>query len=544
MVPSDARPPFLLQRQPMPRVALETILFNANPGAPYAQGGQQQALDALLAAPDTLPAQETYLFAQYVIYLYVTALMTMQTAEVIRSLTAQVLVELRMAYNNDVIKDGLWRTLVEQQLNNIGGTVADQAAVDRLGTIGQRLAVETHYPGITELLAVVRALYGTRSVVLAEAQLYRVHLAQLPDYRDPTIILLPTRRIALNTTGFERTADLGWKLLFSSYHQCPITAPGCIDAILVGVAELALPLDPIELTDRLTMAMRFDVKAGIPFRNYLAMYLRQVQFRFDYQLSRLADNRRQLMRRLHAFCGVGATTVADRTDALFFLRSLSDKLDVDADARSTVASADELGNLRYLIQIVCNDDPQQPRLTTKLRYEAAFEAAKTKPPKPAKTPPDDPAADPPAKVPKVPNVPVNDGTPTPPTDDGTSGAFADDPDQLDSATDPTQNPSQGDESDNDNIEPTNPAGSTPVNTVTSIIPLALPGETTDDHLLRLMLLHYVNTAKRDANPDITAETLLELDYWCQNWLFLASIDVTKQLLTKFNLTAKLKELVA
>ena len=73
-------------------------------------------------------------------------------------------------------------------------------------------------------------------------------------------------------------------------------------------------------------------------------------------------------------------------------------------------------------------------------------------------------------------------------------------------------------------------------------PLALPTETIDDHLLRIKVLRYLCDKDKDPEPDITPENLEVLKYWCETWLFIASIDQTKKLLAQLNLTSQLKEL--
>jgi DNA replication initiation complex subunit (GINS family) len=450
---------------------------------------------------------DRYVLAQYFLYLYINIFVNWYTSHIYMMLLGEGMDALLR--NADKVKDVALRDLLRNYISPLRVQEDDQ--VKRLEALVQRLHPEEAFQGMEDVIAVVLAVYSRKRVAhLKPVMIQRITLQELDGYDSPAFVLAPIFKTGLDTNGFETQTPMTWKLINSMRIQELFREPGDLSYYLALLSMLALPMDPMDIIYQMRSSVAQNSKAGIPFLNYMAMYFRQQYMGIDYQLSRQADSRRILQRRLHQFCGIGGVAIADRNFALPFSR----QLEGDHKYKFT----DEDRNTLRIIEEGIEDDVV--RFTRKLNYGEATEGKKT---------PADPAA--------------KDETPDPDDD----GAFAsDDADLNDDPSpepDPGQDPQNTTETGDNDIDRTSDVGQDfAAANAKTFIPLALPTETIDDHLLRRALLHYVSDMDKDPAPDITPENLELLKYWCDSWLFIASIDQTKKVISQLNLSEKLKEL--
>lgn len=535
------QPPLLLHLHDTSSSALEAIMFDTPSGQ---RTRKQAASEHLLASHHPTPVGEDvnrYVFSQYVMCLYSNIFNTYATSLIYAELLSAVLGSIVNEYNAHGITDAALETLLRTYLVETSRPARGREFVNALELVALRLRPEEAYPGIDGLLQVIYAIYDNeRPVVTANVPIYRIDLRQIAGYEQPTLVLIPLGWYALSTVDSVQVDNLYWKFVYSLNIPANVRAPGDLSNFLYLLAGLALPLDPIELTAVMRDQLNDDQRTGIPFCNYLAMYLKQRLLGFEYKLSRLANPRRLLLRSLHAFCGIGGTCIGDVTYARYLLVLLRD---ITAEMTPSPLTDEETEILNFLVGAV--DQSTWHPFTRGMRYEASVEAAKVALTKKAakakkkKTSDDD---DEPVTDPDAPDE-GEDGDPEP--DD--TGAFSGDkPSQEptsiygDTSTDPTQT---GD----DNIDQTG-GGQTPAaqptKTISTLLPLALPSETIDDHLYRLTVLQFVTDMDQVPDLDIPQESLSVLKTWCESWLFLASIDTTKKLMAQLKLTGHLKEFAA
>lgn len=527
---SNHTPPLILYLQTPDVSALETLTLIQTQRV--LDTTQSLAVIQNHASPQT--DLQSYFFGQYVILLYLTILARRQTTPIYTQILQRTRAALAAADQARQIQDPLLCELIRTLPFEGEGVSTVRART--LEILLVRLRPESCFPDIAHLVHLVSAIYDERPRLIEKCWLYKAVLAELDDQTPPTLALIPYgHQISLTTAGVEQTKDLLWKLIFSISFPLTITGPDRVAYLLETIAALALPLEPVALTQEMTFNLQAAKKLGIPFVNFLAMYLRQNRLGFDYTLSRLANPRRMLLQNLHRFCGVGAMTISDRAEAGVWIRRLYEIVDTAIDAG--VIDRDALENRMIIALTRAIESSETVRLTNPLRNEGSVEAGGvTRPVKPSKKTSR-------SISPSTSQDPQTPGPPeeTAPDDD----AFADDPAETtnenpdEPATDPTIDPTQN---DNDTIDRTGDVGRTPAaDTANAFIPLALPTENIDDHLIRLVVLNYVTSADTASNPTLKPEDLTALKYWCEKWLFIASIDLTKKLLSRLHLTGLIKE---
>lgn len=383
-----------------------------------------------------------------------------------------------------------------------------------------RLRPQDIYPGLDHVIAVITAIYGYRAVDYVNVTINRISIQKINGYDEPGFVLTPCFSTRLNTTNFYNVPSLFWKLVFSFQIENSITGPDQVTEFLYALSLLALPIDPKALSDQMGASIVTNSKAGIPFINYLATYLRQRDMGLNYKLSPFADARRTLIDRAHKFFGIGSTCISDFNYANVFINSFDQH---EAKTKNLYMSESD----KTLLDALSRGNSQNVQMFTKrIRYEDALEAAK-----------------PNVDIVETPDKPVKKTPKVKPKDTSTDvddGAFSDDSDTLDTDN---KNTPDTEENDDDNIDRTSDAGQDSAAVKIKVFfPLALPTETIDDHLLRIALLRYVDETEQDPAPDITPENLEVLKYWCERWLFIASIDQTKKLLAQLKLTGRVKEI--
>ena len=531
---SIAKCPPLLLRRHATMTGMEMLL----PPQPTVTAGLPSV--RLIDVPNLVWTDEEcnrYIFAQCVMYFYISIFMTLETSQIYRDLLKKVAIEIRSAWQSRKVTDRALGEFIRTYFPD--GTVHLQGRefIDALRMVSSRLVSDKVYPGINDILAIVCTVYDDRVTVVNDVTLYRVTLTSIEGYASPTFTLTPIHHpVTLNTSNCVSTPDLVWKFINSLNIPGLIQGPGEFTSYLTILAMLALPMDPVELTASLGWNLISNNKAGVSFLNYLAMYFRQQALGIDYTLSRLADPRRMIMQQLHNFCGIGATTIRDTDYVIPFLKVVDDRFECP---NIEISDTDD-ALYRQLKEITSSGGLQFIR---KLNYDASTEAAR------AKITSGDPPEDP-----EVPDKPVKTkkktppGTPepetpddTPPADDPKSpdatdtGAFSDD-------ADPTADTSDSSQTSDDIIGQTgDPNQTVPPRPVSTLLPLALPSETIDDHLYRLTVLRYVAGLINAADPDVTAEAINLLKVWCGSLLFIAAATTTRTLVSQLKLTEKLKE---
>ena len=487
-------PPIIMRLISTPRSALEMLIPQKN--------------NKLFANTDNVnivfdeTKLEKYILSQYILYLYILIFVTPYTSHVYTDFLYKSLQDLRLKVSKTQNVD-LQKLLNESLIDKY----FDSSLFSLFETLISRIRPEENYIGLNNIIDVVKAIYNpTKSYRSTEPVIiFNTTIEYVDGYDRPAFVLSPIFQISLDTTPFRDVKDHLWKLIYSMNIKDQIKAPGDLTDIMTCLAQLALPLDPISLTNMMNRDISTDNKSGIPFLNYIAMYLKQKAMGLNYQLSSFADARRILMRRLHQFCGIGGVSISDRRYVALLI-----KMRDDEDQTKFAKEDKELLKIIELGEIDSVND------FTKSLQHHALEAVKAK----SKS-----------------------------TDDDIDGSFADDSDTLSDDTtsdktnvsdDTTTNTAQNQD---DNMDRTSDVGQEPAVANTKVfMPLALPTETIDDHLLRLAVLRLANDLDTDQAPDITPENLDILKYWCGSWLFIASIDQTKKLLSRLNLTGKMKEL--
>ena len=503
-------PPILLQQQPRSTPTFESFLMDAPAGqtqlSTVPDSDNNDTISLLMRQFQSGEDYNRYAFSQYVMVLYTKIFVTADTSHIIQDMLQKTIRSIAAAYNERRITDGVFGALIRNYIDQPTKVVSPsrgRAFVEALQSLRLRLDLDAAYPKIADIFSIVLAIYDDRPAVASRVELYEVAVSDISGYDTPTLRLIPTSRVVtIDTTGFVMVPDLGWKFIYSLRIPQSITEPNEFIGALYGLARLALPLDPIALTTTMCSNLTGNNKTGVPFLNYLAMYLRQRAMGTDYQLSRLADTRRLLMQRMHQFCGVGATFIKDGAALRPILNEISTLLGQDGDDNPF---SDEDQGL-YQALMVASSGLQTLQLTRRLRYNASSEAADPKKVKPAPEEED------------------------PKPDD--TDAFADDPDPH------TDDP----QTDNDNIDSQADSGSeSEPRPVSKFLPLALPTETVDDLLYRLAVLRFVSDLITTPDPTVSNEAVSLLKTWCGSLLFIASSETTRALITQLKLTGKLKE---
>jgi len=510
---TQQRPPLLMHADSAALSALEAFLLDSQPGLHYNK--TTQPLDAII---DTIRQQvevgndyNCYIFVQYSLYLYMQIFTRYATSWVYRDHLDAILTAVGNAGTSGQVTDRLLLGLLRNFAYPLSDTTNRHELVQTLESIQVRLQPERAYPGIETILKLVYALYDTEPYILDDVLLYQTVLRQLEGYDKPALVLVPACHTTLNTTHYTGMSDLYWKFVYSLNIPDTIDQSGSFLDSLYLLARMALPLDPIQLTTAMNHHIMQNQQTAIPFCNYIAMYLKQRILGFDYQISRLADTRRLLMKRLHRFCGVGATTINDLVQA----RAWIDTIRVRIEATDPpLLDDDERDVFAFLSAAVSYTETNVP-FVRGLYYESSVEAA--------------------AVANKKPTQSQKAG------DDDTTGAFADDAQTVQNNPTPPSDPV---ETDDDTIDQTGNNSPPVMPSISTLLPLALPSETIDDHLFRITVLQYIAHLNTIPNPDISADALRVMNTWCESWLFLAAIKITKQLLAQLKLTGHLKEFAA
>lgn len=479
-----------------------------------------------------------YLFSQYVMYLYINIFVTPTTNQVYRDLLVNTLMQIRTGVHQNKITDRALQQLI--RIYACGEQDArGQGFVDALRVVQSRLNPELAYPGFNNLLAAVCTIYDERAATTSEVTLFHVKLTALDQFPEPTLMLIPTPFTVTLTVGSVprrgnavNEFDLQWRFIHAFNITGATQSPDRFTQHLTQLASLALPLDPINLTQTLRIGLTENQKAGVPFLNYLAMYLRQRLLGYDYNLSRLADTRRAVMYQMHQFCGVGATRIADVGPFNAWMREI--RLVFETTDPQAQFTENDYKIYRHLENCT---NTSSSRMLRELNYSDGTEAAKSKPDDGAFAGDQNPDAEPaPKKTPKPATPPKDD----PPAEDPPAEEPpADDP----PADKPAQKPTDPAQSADDTIGQTgetDPQAPPP----STLLPLALPTETLDDHLYRLNVVRLVSTLDSVTDPGVTAETMRVLKNWCGSLMFIAAASVTRTLIAQLKLTNKLKELSA
>lgn len=521
--------PFILRLLTTPFSALENLL-------PLTASGPNAVKPREMTSQDE-GSFDQFIITQFLMYLYINVFVFPETSYIYKSILDNGLTLIRSQI--DQIKDPELRALISGHRELADARTYEQTKL--LDTVLQRIQPARVYPGLDGLIAVVLAMYNRSAQRYSQVDIHRISLQKVNGYDDPTFVLSPVFATSIDTSGVEGTPSLFWKLLFSFKMQDKLNAPGDVAEFFNLLSTLALPMDPTSITDQMRKNLSSNSKTGIPFINYLAMYVRQLAMGLDFNLSRMADSRRILMRRAQQFCGVGGTYISDSNYSNSYLCFFADQDIERSDSDWGILSALLKGRPDAVVVF-----------TKKLKYDEAVEAVKPKAISRKKIN-DTTTLD----VPAVKTTTPKGGKKVSAEDVAdakigeTEDAFASDsenPDLTstqtpDTTTEQNQLPQPSDKTDDDNIDRTSDAvqDSAAAN-VKVFIPLTLPTETIDDYLLRVMVLRYVTDMEQDPSPDITPENLETLRYWCSHWLFIASIDKTKELLAKLNVKGQLKEL--
>lgn len=549
-------PPVILRLITTPLSALESLIPQ-----------KVVALEAAVSDASDVDNQqrEKYILAQYILYLYIRIFVMPETSKIYTDFLRDGISELR---NNAIdTQDMQLQQLLNSVLDPIKGfTNLDVPLLEKLI---RRLRPEETNPNLTHIITIVLFMYTKTKGLTSSGPVVisKVTLELIEGFDQPAFVVTPVFEIPLTTKNGAMVDHLFWKLIYAMRIQDHLRERGDFTDIMTFIAQLALPLDPMSLMVQMRQSAGVDQRAGVPFINYVAMYMKQRALGFDYSLSCLADARRILTRRLHQFCGIGGVSISDRMYVAPFLRCIE-------DCQVFSKEDDRLFDI-----LIDGEKDAAIQFTKALRYpESALEAAATaegdevddtttdskdadgtgKKKKPVKKSPAKEKSVSPKKTPKTPAKASKDADEGTPSDQDDQGGFSSDPtaapppseddtvtSEDDSATldDSDDTPANASQITDDNIDRTSDVGQDAAAAKIKVfMPLALPTETFDDHLLRMAVLKLVCDLDQDQAPDITPENLDTLKYWCGSWLFIASIGQTKKLLSRLELTGKLKEL--
>ena len=519
------RPPILLQERLTP--TLEALWSGpvGSTALPVRPVGTTEIVDTIMRQVQAGGNYNCYIFTQYVQYLYLRIFQVDETTQLCRDQLRGIRETVISAWRTRRITDRGLNEFIRTRVADVPGDSRGSEFVEALRVLYNRFNPDAAYAGTEDIFDIVFAVYNDRPVSVKEVVPYRASLCQIDGYATPTHSLSSTaRRVSLDTTLFFDMKDLYWKFIYSLNIPSHIESSGDFSFYIWLLASLALPLDPISLTTTMRRNLYDNSRAGVPFLNYLAMYLRQRTFNFGYTLSRLADPRRRVTQQLHRFCGVGATTIRDSQYARLLLEEIERLSD---QKNENNLSNDERSMLFELLSVVNTSEnlPFVREISYRASFEGSLEAAKVKPPV------EDPAPDegtPPTKKKK--KKEENDDI----------GAFSDDKDPTaDDTADNDQDPSK---TGDDNIgQSDTPDQASEPRPVSKLLPLALPTETIDDHIYRLAVLRFVSHLDSAADPGVAPETLSFLKVWCGALLFIASSEATRSLMSQLKLTGKLKE---
>lgn len=516
------RPPLIFQH-PNPALTLESLW--SGPTKLTEQTVSRQSIkdqtSLLLKQAQTETNINTYVFVQYVQYLYLKIFVTQQTTQVYHNVLVDILTSIRTIWTENRITDTELNRFLYQWVRDTTVQPGGRVFVNTLQALQHRINPESSYPGMNDLLSVIKAIYDDRPCINNDITLYRATLCEVTGYDLPTLTLVSTYRVvSLNTTSYVTMKDLYWKFVYSLDISAHIKGCGDLTFYFYLLASLALPMNPISLVTNMRWNLYDESKTGVPFPNYLAMYFRQREFGLSYTLSRLADSRRRLSHQLHKFCGVGATTIQNGS---VYLKLLLDQIEENHKYEPNCFLDDELVILETLRRLISSD---KVTFTKGLRFEESLEALKSK-----------------SSVKKTDKPEETDETKESPPQEDDDGAFADDKDPAtDTTIDPETDPSQS--SDDNNIGQSNNPDSVSVSSSSSkILHLALPTETIEDHLYRLAVLRFVSSLSSAPDQKISPEVFSLLKMWCGSLLFIVSASVTKSLFSQIKLTGKLKEFV-
>ena len=503
---SSERPPLLFRHDDT--LSLESFWrgpISTNKGKAVAERNVSHQIDFIKDHIENIADYDCYIITQYIQYLYINIFVTTNTSQIYQDVINGVVLNIANSWRNRKIKDRSLNNFIKTWINEDGirgnsDKRKDHKFIDDLKITYDRLKPNKYYTEINDIFSVVYAIYNNTPIVVDNVILYRAALNEMIGFDKPTITLISTNRcVSIDTTQFSLVSDLYWKFIYSLNIQNDITGCGDLYYYLYLLASLALPLDPISLNILIKFNLSVNEKVGIPFLNYIAMYLKQKDMGFDYTISRLANPRRRITQQLHRFCGVGATFINNSENVKFLLDILKDK--------SEKLSKTEILILEQLDSIVdIKKVPFVREISYRVSYEESTEAVKAK---------------------------ISDTT-------NEDGEFSKDKDIEDPETDSEDSSETGDDnigqSDNsDQMSDSRPSS--------KFLPLALPTETIDDHIYRLTILRFVSVLNNLPNPNITPEAFDVLKAWCSSLLFVATAETTRALISQLKLTGKLKELL-
>lgn len=462
------------------------------------------SLDELIIQPEL--NSDTYFLSQLIYGLYINIFISAYTNFIYKNIVNDIGNELY--YNISNIKDPYLKEIISTAFVNSSWWY--YPGTDNLNKVLLRFNILNKDTDLAKIAAVVLFAYSDNKITeLKNATLYGIQLSNVTDYENVGLSLtkLYTTNLVAKTESYGEPIC---KLLFGIIDSAIIEETLQLDnsCIVHNIAKLALPLDPTAITATLNNnAISHGCKVSIPLTNYLAILIKEYEMGTVYILSKNANPRRVLTQSVHNFCGTTSYYgCLDIQTTRIFLEKLFE--------------LNKFINIQ-LIDFVISDINKainNPNITT------ALEASKD----------DDGAFS--DDIPDTVTETVDKSN-----DDVDTSSSDNDPDSGDGdGQDPNSDPTV--KNNNDNIDRTSDVGQDSAAASGVYIPLALPTETIDDHLLRLAILQYVSDLGTDPNPDITPKNLEILTYWCERWLFVASIDQTKKLLVKLKIDNKVKEL--
>ena len=532
---SVTRPPLLL-RQHHRTMSTENLLSELEiPDGPSdLQPNIIEQIEKIIPQSSTTDNFNSYILSQYIQLLYITIFVSSDTSQVFRDVLDGVETSIKEAWRNRQITDRMLNTLVKRFIIDKEPEPGQELA-DVLRSVFDRLRPDESYPGSKDIFNIVYAIYNNRPVVAKPVIPYRITLDEVEGYVKPTFVLTSTNKVVyIDTTLLTDFKIPIWKFIYSLGIPTRLEANEDFYFYMYLLASLALPMDPIQLTSTMRANLYTNDRAGVPFINYLAMYLRHSMFGLDYTLSRLADPRRRLTQQSHLFCGVGAATIKDRLFVKQLLTEIEKKLE---QADSIIMTEDERVIFNNLVSIV---DSKKNSFVREISYQASYEESSVEAIKSITDPEPNPTED---KVDKKVGKKSSTGKTKESTNkESDNGAFSDDKNKIPNDTEiPDDTSTDTTQTGDDTIGLSDQEPST--TTITKLLPLALPTETIDDHIYRLTVLRYISLLCNTPNPDITPDAFNIMKAWCGSLLFIASVETTRKLIAQLKLTGKLKEFV-
>lgn len=509
-------------------------LMIRNIGLAGAAESDPMSLDKVL---NTFPEIDDIVLAQHILCLYTYIFVQPRTSDVVISTLNNIG---RMLYNHTTNSQANVQKIVDPVLNEYLGQYYTSFNIDvpTLLKLTDRIPLKHVFPQVEDIIKIIRLVYDMSHDVRYVEENVRLYFPFLYNVNDNTrcnIGLAPGRYVFLDSNDIRKqnyTKSLYWRLIFS------VTDIGSsIYDYLYLLADTALPLDPVPLIDFAAAGLVNRTMYGIPFSNYINMYFFERANLGNNTLTRDGyDIYKWLSYRMFEFCGTGAFIVSDTEEVRYFLDSFIS----DTDVRSSLTVADR-SLVDSLAEIICgyrSKNIEQPYLVAVEKLSAGLEAEGPDQIKLDADTPDEGEDDQPDESPDNPD---EDSEDTPELDE----------DENSDETEPQEDAGFGDEdpnqTDDNDIAQANDDSSSDGEAFAQqsgqgkFIPLASSDETLDDHLLRLMVLSGLEELLKNPDTHAPPVNLSILKLWCNQWLFIASIETTRKLLAQLNLSGLIKE---